>query len=79
MEYRGSDAPPNAAEAGPKPGEMQRGHKKYTQEAAMERNMRKEREYGEMERGGVSAAFRRPPWYLTPAPPAPTAWPPPYP
>lgn len=30
-------------------------------------NMRREREYDEMERGGVSAAFRRPPWHLAAA------------
>lgn len=28
---------------------------------------RKKWEYGEMERGGVSPAFRRPPWHLTAA------------
>lgn len=28
---------------------------------------RKKQEYEEMERGGISAAFRRPPWHLTAA------------
>lgn len=27
----------------------------------------REREYDEMERGGLSASFHRPPWYLTAA------------